>query len=91
MAVTDFAIDGCIAADLHGRRTKADFQLGTTTKGTNNTIWIYGLASETVATGSCTVNPTTFAITDAAGTYTADVAFTSGQYGWVRQTAGVTV
>lgn len=90
MAVTDFATDGIIAADLHGRTTDAKFQLGQTTKGTANTIWIYGKASGAVAIGTCTVNPTTFQITDAAGNYTADVAFTDAQHGWVRLTAGAT-
>ena len=27
-----------------------------------------------------------FALTDTAGSYTADVAFASGEYGWVRKT-----
>jgi hypothetical protein len=52
--------------------------------GTVNTIWIYVLASEVVATGTCTVTGTT--LTDAAGNFTADTAFASGEYGWVRRT-----
>jgi len=37
-----------------------------------------------VATGTCTVTGSN--LTDAAGTYTADTAFASGEYGWVRLT-----
>ena len=64
------------------------FQLGQVEFGVGNTQWAYGVASGAVATGSCTYNPTTFAITDAAGNYTADTALTDGQEGWVRLTAG---
>ncbi len=64
------------------------FQLGQVEFGADNTRWAYGVASGSVATGTCTYNATTFAITDAAGNYTADVALADGQEGWVRITAG---
>ena len=66
------------------------FGLGTVKYGAGNTQWAYGVASGAVATGTCTYNATTFAITDAAGNHTADTALTDGQHGWVRLTAGAT-
>lgn len=63
------------------------FQLGQAEFGAGNTQWAYGVASGAVS-GTCTYNPTTFAITDAAGNYTAPVALVDGQEGWVYLTAG---
>jgi hypothetical protein len=59
--------------------------LGTPQIGALNDTWVYVQASEAVATGTCTVSAA-FALTDTAGTYTADTAFASGEYGWVRKT-----
>ena len=67
---------------------KQQFQLGQVEFGAGNTRWAYGVASGAVATGTCTYNATTFAITDTAGNYTADTALADGQEGWVRLTAG---
>ncbi len=64
--------------------------LGTVVHGNDNTIWIYCQANGAVATGTCTVNASTFQLTDAAGNYTADVAFADNEYGWVRDTTGAT-
>ena len=90
MAVTDYPISGEIGANFNRRTTTAEFALGQTARGTNNTVWIYVLANAAVGTGTCTVNASTFVVTDAAGTYTADTAFAAGQYGWVRQNAALT-
>ena len=87
MATTDFAIDGQAGVNFNRRVSTKEFQLGTVQKGTANTIWIYVLATENVATGTCTVDTSTFALTDTGGLYTADTAFLSGEYGWVRKTA----
>lgn len=86
MATTDFCIEPAAGVNFNRRTTAKEFQLGTVRRGTNNTAWIYVQASEVVATGTCTVNTTTFALTDTAGIYTADTAFASGDYGWVRKT-----
>lgn len=90
MANTNYAIDGSIGANFARRTTTAEHDLGDTAVGNNNTVWIYVQASGAVATGTCTVNTTTFLVTDAAGAHTADVAFADGEYGWVRQTAQYT-
>lgn len=87
MAVSDFCIAPYAGANFNRRTTEREFRLGTVAEGTANTIWIYVLASEAVATGTCTVNTSTFALTDTGGLYTADTAFASGEYGWVRKTA----
>lgn len=67
------------------RTTHREFTLGTAQIDDNNRTWVYVQASEAVATGTCTVSGA-FALTDAAGNYTADTAFVSGEYGWVRKT-----
>ena len=86
MATTDFMTYGPLGANFNRRTTDAEYDVGTTARGTNNTSWIYVLASESVATGTCTVNTSTFALTDTGGDHTADTAFASGEYGWVRAT-----
>ena len=69
------------------RRTSTrEFTLGTAQIDDSNRTWVYVQASEAVATGTCTVSAA-FALTDAAGNYTADTAFAAGEYGWVRKTA----
>lgn len=67
------------------RTTTKEFSLGTPQLDDSNRTWVYVQASEAVATGTCTVSAA-FALTDAAGNYTADAAFASGEYGWVRKT-----
>lgn len=87
MAVTDFMTYGPAGANFNRRTTEKEYALGTTARGSGNTAWIYVQASEAVATGTSTVNASTFLLTDAAGSHTADTAFASGEYGWVRLTA----
>lgn len=84
MATTDFCTTPTAGVNFNRRTTTAEFKLGTVVHGTVNTIWIYVLASESVATGTCTVTGTT--LTDTGGNFTADTAFASGEYGWVRRT-----
>jgi len=85
-----YLTDGTAGAALDTPTTEQKHSLGQVSHGNENTIWIYGVASGAVATGTCTVDATTFAITDTAGTYTADTALADGEYGWVRLTAGAT-
>lgn len=75
-----------VGADLTRRTTYKEFPLGTTERFEGNKVGIYVLASEAV-TGTCTVNGSTFALTDTGGLFTASAAFASGEYGWVYQTA----
>ena len=67
------------------RTSNREFTLGTAQIDDSNRTWVYVQASESVATGTCTVSAA-FALTDAAGSYTADTAFAAGEYGWVRKT-----
>ena len=77
-------------AGFHATRRDGDplVALGSVVLGDKDTIWVYGQATEAV-TGTCTLNTSTFAITDAAGNHTAEAAFAANEYGWVRQTAAV--
>lgn len=74
-----------VGANPSRRTTAREFKLGTSQLDDSNQTWVYVQASEAVATGTCTVSGA-FALTDAAGSYTADVAFVSGECGWVRKT-----
>ena len=87
MANTNYVgANGPLGANFDRRTTTAEHALGETVVGNDDTIWIYVQASGSVATGTCTVNTSTFLVTDAAGNHTADVAFAASEYGWVRQT-----
>lgn len=83
--VTNFATSVC---GFHPtkRTTGPEHRLGSISLGKQGTRWVYVQASEAV-TGTCTVNTSTFALTDTGGNHTADAAFASGEYGWVRRTA----
>ena len=74
-----------VGAQAARRTTNREFKLGTAQLDDSNQTWVYVQASEAVAIGTCTVSAA-FALTDAAGSYTADTAFASGEYGWVRKT-----
>lgn len=88
MANANFLTSGTVGANMALRTTTADFELGTVSFGNDGTSWIYVQADGAVATGTCTVNTSTFQLTDSAGNHTADVAFADNEYGWVRLTAG---
>ncbi len=79
------AVIPLVGVNFARRTTTKEFKLGTPQLDDDNRTWVYVQASEAVATGTCTVSGA-FALTDAAGNYTADVAFASGEYGWVRKT-----
>lgn len=72
-------------ANVARRTATKEFTLGTAQIDDQNRTWVYVQASEAVATGTCTVSGS-FVLTDAAGSYTADVAFAANEYGWVRKT-----
>ena len=75
-------------ADLDARSDKSDHNLGDVALASDDSIYVYCQASEAV-TGTCTLDTGTYLLTDAAGNFTADVAFAANEYGWVRQTAKV--
>lgn len=87
MSNAAYAVMPLCGVNISKRSATADHALGTVVIGPDDNAWIYGKASEAVATGTCTVNTSTFAITDAAGNFTADTAFAINEFGWVRQTA----
>ena len=85
MANSTYGVLGFVTPQFAQRDTAAVMTLGTPQIGILNDTWVYVKASEVVATGTCSVSAA-FALTDAAGDYTADTAFASGDYGWVRKT-----
>lgn len=87
MAQASKSISHLAGVDLDARTTDAVFELGTTVLGDENSVYVYVQANGSVATGTCTVTTSTWQLTDAAGNFTADVAFADNEYGFVRQTA----
>lgn len=85
MANSTFGVLNFVTPMFAQRDTAAVMTLGTPQIGSANDTFVYVLASGTVATGTCTVD-SAFTVTDTAGSYTADTAFASGEYGWVRKT-----
>ena len=85
MANSTFGVLGFVTPQFAQRDTAAVMALGTPQIGALNDTWVYVLASGTVHAGVCTVT-SAFAVNSTAGTYTADTAFASGDYGWVRKT-----
>jgi len=75
-----------VAFDERNTDNARGIELGTLVNANDGAAYVFVLASEAV-TGTCTVDLNTFALTDAAGDFTADVAFASGEYGWVKRTA----
>ena len=71
------------------RRTQTkEFAVGTSSLDDSNRTWVYvGPAATAIsAAATCTVTGA-FAVNNTAGSYTADAAFATGDYGWVRKTA----
>ena len=76
-----------IGANPSRRTTTAEFKLGTTQLDDSNRTWVYVVADLVVAAAAAPVMSATWHLTAAtAGAYTADTAFASGEYGWVRKT-----
>lgn len=80
-----FGVLGFVTPMFAQRDAAAVMTLGTPQIGIANDTFVYVLASGSVATGTCTVD-SAFTVTDTAGSYTADTAFATGEYGWVRKT-----
>lgn len=86
--------DGTIGVDLTRTNSTAEFALGETHRGTDNTEWVYVLASGAITQYDAVAideNFTAAALTKAladAGHQIgfAQVAFTTAYYGWVART-----
>lgn len=75
-------------ANTARRTATREFAPGTVAFDNQNRSWVYvGPAATAVsAAATCTVTGA-FAVNNTAGNYTADDAFASGEFGWVRKTA----
>lgn len=82
-----FAVSGVLGASFTDRQTTPRFTVGTPALGNLNDSWVYvGPATNAIsAAATCTVTGA-FAVNNTAGNYTADTAFATGEYGWVRKT-----
>ena len=77
-----------LGAQANRRTSTPEFKVGTTNLDDSNRTFVYvGPAANAIsAAAACTVTGI-FAVNNTAGSYTADVAFAPGEYGWVRKTA----
>ena len=76
-----------IGANTDRRTATAEFVVGTNATAAGNTAYTYcGPATGPISAGVCTLTPSTFTVTSAAGSHTCDAAFATGDYGWVRKT-----
>lgn len=75
------------ASETAVRSITPQFKVGTPVMGDQNRTWVYvGPAANAIAANAtCTVTGA-FAVNATAGNYTADTAFATGEYGWVRKT-----
>jgi len=76
-----------VGANTDRRTTTPEFAVGTPVLARDNRTYVYvGPAANAItAAAACTVTGA-FAVNNTAGTYTADTAFATGEYGWVRKT-----
>ena len=76
-----------VGANATRRTTTPEFKVGTTQLDDSNRTFVYvGPATNAInAAATCTVTGA-FVVNNTAGTYTADAAFATGDYGWVRKT-----
>lgn len=76
-----------VGANPSRRTSSPEFKVGTTQLDDANRTWVYvGPSANAVsAAATCTVTGA-FAVNNTAGSYTADTAFATGDYGWVRKT-----
>lgn len=85
MPNTRYAVTPIIGANIDARSTTAEHALGTTIWGNSGNLFVYAQANGAVSS-TCTLDDSTFQLTDAAGAYTADVSFADNEYGFVRKT-----
>lgn len=76
-----------VGANPSRRTSSPEFKVGTTQLDDANRTWVYvGPSANAIsAAATCTVTGA-FAVNNTAGSYTADTAFATGDYGWVRKT-----
>lgn len=88
MANTNYQVGGLLGAKFDRTAASPEFTLGQTARGNGNKAWVYvGPAANAItAAATCTVTGA-FAVNNTAGNYTAPVAFSTGDYGWVFKTA----
>jgi len=78
---------GVMGANTDRRTSTAEFTVGLPMLDNQNRTWVYvGPAANAIsAAATCTVTGA-FAVNNTAGNYTADTAFATGDFGWVRKT-----
>ena len=80
------SITGRLGVDYAKRTTTPDFTVGTPDFDNANRSWVYVKAGGAIAAAATAIVDGSFGATSGAGSYTADAAFASGEYGWVRKT-----
>ena len=78
-----------LAGSNTARRTSLpEFAVGTPilSRGNNTFVYVGPATNAITAAATCTVTAA-FIVNNTVGSYTADDAFATGEYGWVRKTA----
>lgn len=81
------AVTPIVGANTDRRTASPEFAVGTPIMARDNRTYVYvGPATNAIAAAAaCTVTGA-FVVNNTAGNYTADTAFATGDYGWVRKT-----
>lgn len=76
-----------VGANTDRRTQTQEYTPGMAALDNQNRTWVYvgPAANPITAAATCTVTGA-FAVNQTAGNYTADAAFATGDYGWVRKT-----
>ena len=86
MALT-ITVTPLAGANTARRTTTADYTVGTPILARGNQTFVYVGPSTNAITAAATCTVTgAFIVNNTAGNYTADDAFATGEYGWVRKT-----
>jgi hypothetical protein len=81
------AFTSLVGANPSRRSLSREFLPGTATLDDQNRTWVYVGPSTNAITAAATCTVTgVFVVNNTAGSYTADTAFATGEYGWVRKT-----
>lgn len=85
---TTLLTNGPIGAGVTRRTTTPEHKLGMVAAGNDGTSWVYvGPAHATIAAAGVVAVTLSTGATSAGAGYTAETAFATGEYGWIRKTA----
>lgn len=89
----NFAIDGTMGANFYATISSTQprtFALGAIVPATNNTRYVFvQAATDIAASGAASLDANFSATADGSGEHVAEVAFSAGEFGWLRYGDGI--